>query len=92
MAHPSICTALHFRAYFLQGRLPAEGTICDADPGFLFPAPAALLPFQAAVDVLEKVTPQAEMRTPTPQERDRSELKLALKELSEIRLPWFQLK
>ncbi|GAA5900239.1 hypothetical protein JCM8208_002061 [Rhodotorula glutinis] len=39
LAHPSLCTAKTIRSYFLNGTVPALGTHCDADDGFLFPHP-----------------------------------------------------
>ncbi|GAA5947973.1 hypothetical protein JCM3775_001144 [Rhodotorula graminis] len=39
LAHPSLCTAKTIRSYFLDGTVPALGTHCDADDGFLFPHP-----------------------------------------------------
>ncbi|GAA5971008.1 hypothetical protein JCM11641_004110 [Rhodosporidiobolus odoratus] len=37
IAHPSLCTAKAYRAYLLEGVLPAPDTRCDGDPAFLFP-------------------------------------------------------
>ncbi|KAI0708188.1 alpha/beta-hydrolase [Cerioporus squamosus] len=31
LAAPSVCTAKHVRAYLEDGRLPGEGTVCEAD-------------------------------------------------------------
>lgn len=40
VAHPSLCTAKTIRSYFLDGTVPAPGTHCTADDGFLFPHPS----------------------------------------------------
>ncbi|CAE6500984.1 unnamed protein product, partial [Rhizoctonia solani] len=37
VAHPSICTAKAIREYFLEGKVPASGTVCKPEPGYLFP-------------------------------------------------------
>ena len=42
LAHPSLCTVKKIRDYFLDGDLPARGTECESDPGFLFPDPGAV--------------------------------------------------
>lgn len=31
MALPSFCTIRHLRAFFANGTLPKEGTVCDVD-------------------------------------------------------------
>lgn len=36
-AEPSLCTAKAIRAYLINGTLPAEGTVCKPEPGFVFP-------------------------------------------------------
>ncbi|CAE6532461.1 unnamed protein product, partial [Rhizoctonia solani] len=36
-AHPSLCTARAIRDYFLKGKVPAPGTFCKPEPGYLFP-------------------------------------------------------
>ncbi|KAG9087080.1 hypothetical protein FS749_003177 [Ceratobasidium sp. UAMH 11750] len=35
--HPSLCTYKHIRDYFVDGKVPANGTHCTADPGFIYP-------------------------------------------------------
>ncbi|KAH7335405.1 Alpha/Beta hydrolase protein [Rhizoctonia solani] len=37
VAHPSLCTAKAVRDYFLNGKVPAAGTFCKPEPGYLFP-------------------------------------------------------
>ncbi|CAE6458789.1 unnamed protein product [Rhizoctonia solani] len=37
IAHPSLCTAKAIRDYFLNGKVPAPGTHCKPEPGYLFP-------------------------------------------------------
>ncbi|KDN33708.1 hypothetical protein RSAG8_13204, partial [Rhizoctonia solani AG-8 WAC10335] len=37
IAHPSLCTAKAVRDYFLKGKVPASGTLCKPEPGYLFP-------------------------------------------------------
>ncbi|CAE6417836.1 unnamed protein product [Rhizoctonia solani] len=37
IAHPSLCTAKAVRDYFLKGKVPAPGTRCKPEPGYLFP-------------------------------------------------------
>ncbi|KAG8741902.1 hypothetical protein FRC11_014583 [Ceratobasidium sp. 423] len=37
IAHPSLCTAKAIREYFLRGKVPAPGTLCKPEPGYLFP-------------------------------------------------------
>ncbi|ORY58006.1 Alpha/Beta hydrolase protein [Leucosporidium creatinivorum] len=69
LAHPSLCTALAARAYFLNGTLPsAEGEEkhCKSDEGFLFPHPGAEVELQAEGD-----------------DRELVELKMAMWELAE---------
>ncbi|KAG9082502.1 hypothetical protein FS749_006806 [Ceratobasidium sp. UAMH 11750] len=39
IAHPSLCTAKAVHDYFVVGKLPSPGTICQPEPGYLFPAP-----------------------------------------------------
>lgn len=39
LAHPSLCTAKHARAYFTQGKVPESGSTCKSDPRYLFPTP-----------------------------------------------------
>ncbi|QRV97374.1 alpha/beta hydrolase family protein [Ceratobasidium sp. AG-Ba] len=36
-AHPSLCTYKHLRDYFVDGKVPANGTYCVSDPGFIYP-------------------------------------------------------
>ncbi|KAF8309482.1 hypothetical protein DL93DRAFT_2158340 [Clavulina sp. PMI_390] len=38
-AHPSLCTVKRIRDYFLNGVVPDPGTMCEVEPGFLFPDP-----------------------------------------------------
>jgi hypothetical protein len=46
----SLCTARHVRAYLADGRLPAVGTVCEADePAFAEAPPAGLAPADRAV-------------------------------------------
>ncbi|KAH8915232.1 hypothetical protein BT69DRAFT_1272046 [Atractiella rhizophila] len=37
VAQPSICTARAVRNYFVNSTVPEYGTVCEVDPGFLFP-------------------------------------------------------
>ncbi|KAG8719676.1 hypothetical protein FRC08_002275 [Ceratobasidium sp. 394] len=37
-AHPSLCTSKHVHDYFVDGKVPANGTRCTPEPGFLYPA------------------------------------------------------
>ncbi|QRV97369.1 alpha/beta hydrolase family protein [Ceratobasidium sp. AG-Ba] len=36
-AHPSLCTIRHMRDYFLDGKVPTNGTHCTPEPGFIYP-------------------------------------------------------
>ncbi|KAG8683990.1 hypothetical protein FRC09_015679, partial [Ceratobasidium sp. 395] len=36
-AHPSLCTYKHIRDYFVDGTVPANGTHCTPEPGFIYP-------------------------------------------------------
>ncbi|QRV97364.1 alpha/beta hydrolase family protein [Ceratobasidium sp. AG-Ba] len=36
-AHPSLCTIKHVRGYFVDGKVPANGTHCTPEPGFIYP-------------------------------------------------------
>ncbi|KAF8599726.1 alpha/beta-hydrolase [Ceratobasidium sp. AG-I] len=36
-AHPSLCTVKNVRDYFLDGKVPANGTYCTPEPGFIYP-------------------------------------------------------
>lgn len=50
LAHPSLCTALAARAYFLNGTLPSaagEEKHCKSDEGFMFPHPGDSMEVQA---------------------------------------------
>ncbi|KAG8730958.1 hypothetical protein FRC10_002155 [Ceratobasidium sp. 414] len=35
--HPSLCTYKHIRNYFVAGKVPANGTHCTPEPGFIYP-------------------------------------------------------
>ncbi|KAM0755476.1 alpha/beta-hydrolase [Meredithblackwellia eburnea MCA 4105] len=37
IAQPSHCTGKAIRQYFLEGLVPEYGTICDSDPGYIYP-------------------------------------------------------
>ncbi|QRV76812.1 alpha/beta hydrolase family protein [Ceratobasidium sp. AG-Ba] len=37
ISHPSLCTYKHVRDYFVNGTVPANGTHCTAEPGFIYP-------------------------------------------------------
>ncbi|KAG8717831.1 hypothetical protein FRC09_013598 [Ceratobasidium sp. 395] len=37
LAHPSLCTAKILKDYFVKGKVPAPGTYCKPEPGYLFP-------------------------------------------------------
>ncbi|KAB5588106.1 Hydrolase [Ceratobasidium theobromae] len=36
IAHPSLCTVKNIHDYFVDGKVPANGTHCTPEPGFLF--------------------------------------------------------
>lgn len=36
-AHPSLCTVKNVRDYFIDGKVPANGTHCTPEPGFIYP-------------------------------------------------------
>ncbi|KAF8593117.1 hypothetical protein BDV93DRAFT_612340 [Ceratobasidium sp. AG-I] len=36
-SHPSLCTVKNVRDYFLDGKVPANGTYCTPEPGFIYP-------------------------------------------------------
>ncbi|KAG8794848.1 hypothetical protein FRC12_020927 [Ceratobasidium sp. 428] len=38
VAHPSLCTYKHIRDYFVDGKVPANGTHCTPEPGYIYPA------------------------------------------------------
>ncbi|KAG8754313.1 hypothetical protein FRC11_006719 [Ceratobasidium sp. 423] len=37
LAQPSLCTITNIRDYFLDGKVPANGTRCDPEPGYIYP-------------------------------------------------------
>ncbi|KAF8599715.1 alpha/beta-hydrolase [Ceratobasidium sp. AG-I] len=37
IAHPSLCTLRNVRDYFVDGKVPVNGTHCVAEPGFIYP-------------------------------------------------------
>ncbi|QRV97373.1 alpha/beta hydrolase family protein [Ceratobasidium sp. AG-Ba] len=37
-AHPSLCTYKNVRDYFVDGKVPLNGTYCTPEPGFIYPA------------------------------------------------------
>ncbi|KAG8716478.1 hypothetical protein FRC09_015710 [Ceratobasidium sp. 395] len=37
VAHPSLCTYKHIRNYFVEGKVPANGTHCTPEPGYIYP-------------------------------------------------------
>ncbi|QRW11913.1 alpha/beta hydrolase family protein [Ceratobasidium sp. AG-Ba] len=37
-AHPSLCTYNHVRDYFIDGKVPVNGTHCTPEPGFIYPS------------------------------------------------------
>ncbi|CAE6480543.1 unnamed protein product [Rhizoctonia solani] len=37
-AHPSLCTVKHIRDYFMEGKVPANGTHCTPEPNWIFPS------------------------------------------------------
>ncbi|KAG9122567.1 hypothetical protein FRC07_001005 [Ceratobasidium sp. 392] len=36
-AHPSLCTYKHVHDYFVDGKVPPNGTHCTPEPGFIYP-------------------------------------------------------
>ncbi|QRV76799.1 alpha/beta hydrolase family protein [Ceratobasidium sp. AG-Ba] len=36
-SHPSLCTYKHVRDYFIDGKVPANGTYCTPEPGYIYP-------------------------------------------------------
>ncbi|KAG8703489.1 hypothetical protein FRC08_002806 [Ceratobasidium sp. 394] len=36
-AHPSLCTYKHVHDYFIDGKVPPNGTHCTPEPGFIYP-------------------------------------------------------
>ncbi|CAE6538113.1 unnamed protein product [Rhizoctonia solani] len=36
-AHPSLCTAKNIQNYFVNGTVPANGTYCTPEPGWIYP-------------------------------------------------------
>ncbi|CAE6480547.1 unnamed protein product [Rhizoctonia solani] len=36
-AHPSLCTAKNIRDYFVDGKVPKNGTYCTPEPGWIYP-------------------------------------------------------
>ncbi|KAG9084527.1 hypothetical protein FRC07_013615, partial [Ceratobasidium sp. 392] len=36
-SHPSLCTQKHVHDYFVDGKVPANGTFCTPEPGFIYP-------------------------------------------------------
>ncbi|KAH7334281.1 Alpha/Beta hydrolase protein [Rhizoctonia solani] len=36
-AHPSLCTAKNIRDYFVDGKVPENGTYCTPEPGWIYP-------------------------------------------------------
>ncbi|KAG9086977.1 hypothetical protein FRC07_012944 [Ceratobasidium sp. 392] len=36
-AHPSLCTFKHVHDYFVDGKVPPNGTHCTPEPGFIYP-------------------------------------------------------
>jgi hypothetical protein len=45
LSAPSLCTAKHVRAYFQDGTVPTNGTVCEAD----------IAPFQATSRIFENI-------------------------------------
>ncbi|CAE6538282.1 unnamed protein product [Rhizoctonia solani] len=39
-ANPSLCTAKNVRDYFLDGKVPPNGTQCTSEPGYIYPTNA----------------------------------------------------
>nr|GAT54870.1 predicted protein [Mycena chlorophos] len=39
--HPSLCVAKHIRAYMTDGIVFENGTLCEPEPGFVFPDPGS---------------------------------------------------
>ncbi|CAE6448744.1 unnamed protein product [Rhizoctonia solani] len=37
-SHPSLCTAKNIRDYFVDGKVPKNGTYCTPEPGWIYPA------------------------------------------------------
>ncbi|KAG8715284.1 hypothetical protein FRC09_016754, partial [Ceratobasidium sp. 395] len=37
IAHPSLCTIKHIHDYFVEGKVPANGTHCTPEPGYIYP-------------------------------------------------------
>ncbi|KAG8723391.1 hypothetical protein FRC09_003523 [Ceratobasidium sp. 395] len=37
IAHPSLCTIKHIHDYFVDGKVPANGTHCTPEPGYIYP-------------------------------------------------------
>ncbi|CAE6538286.1 unnamed protein product [Rhizoctonia solani] len=37
IAHPSLCTAQNIRDYFVNGKVPSNGTYCTPEPGYIYP-------------------------------------------------------
>ncbi|KAG9123343.1 hypothetical protein FRC07_015067 [Ceratobasidium sp. 392] len=36
-SHPSLCTYKHVHDYFVDGKVPPNGTHCTPEPGFIYP-------------------------------------------------------
>ncbi|QRV76755.1 alpha/beta hydrolase family protein [Ceratobasidium sp. AG-Ba] len=42
ISHPSLCTRKHVHDYFVDGKVPANGTHCSPEPGYIYPANSTL--------------------------------------------------
>lgn len=49
-AEPSVCTGKALADFFVRGILPAEGTVCKAEEGFIFPDKNATLAVAGGAD------------------------------------------
>ncbi|KZT62528.1 alpha/beta-hydrolase [Calocera cornea HHB12733] len=58
-AHPSLCTAKTVAAYFLEGKVPAYGTVCSSPEEYLFPESGATDDFLSALSMEDRELLQA---------------------------------
>ncbi|KAG8729448.1 hypothetical protein FRC11_008765 [Ceratobasidium sp. 423] len=58
IANPSLCTVKNVRDYFLDGKVPSNGTRCTSDPGYIYPTNAT------------NATNVASKRSPNKQDQD----------------------
>ncbi|KDN37708.1 hypothetical protein RSAG8_09976, partial [Rhizoctonia solani AG-8 WAC10335] len=69
-AHPSLCTAKNIRDYFVDGKVPKNGTYCTPEPGWIYPSNSASskrsMLTKREKDLLEAVEKIGQVRSKVP--------------------------